>query len=82
MTDLKKTEVEAPIKSVFIKIRFADFSRTTVERVGLPLTIESFLMLLREGLKRKTLAVRLLGLGVRFALQEEREGPVQTELQF
>lgn len=82
MNDLNKTEGEARIKSVFIKIRFADFSRTTVERVGLPLTIESFLMLLREGLKRKTLAVRLLGLGVRFADQEEQEGPVQTELQF
>lgn len=82
MSDLKNTEGEARIKSVFIKIRFADFSRTTVERVGLPLTIESFLMLLREGLKRKTLAVRLLGLGVRFADQEEQQGPVQTELQF
>jgi DNA polymerase IV len=80
MTDLKKTGEEGRIKSLFVKIRFADFSRTTVERVGLPLTIESCLVLLREGLKRKTLGVRLLGLGVRFADQEQEGRPVQTEL--
>src|ERR1700730_6921264 len=66
IADLKKAGGEDRIKAVFVKIRFADFTRTTVERTGLPLEMESFLTLLREGLTRKALGVRLLGLGVRF----------------
>jgi DNA polymerase-4 len=64
--DLKKAGDEDRVKAIFVKIRFVDFTRTTVERAGLPLKMESFLTLLREGLGRKALGVRLLGLGVRF----------------
>ncbi|MEA3205251.1 MAG: polymerase [Verrucomicrobiota bacterium] len=79
MADLKKTGTEAQIKSLLVKIRFADFTRTTVEKAGLPLNIESFLQLLRVGLARKPLGVRLLGLGVRF--HEESPGSTsQLEL--
>jgi DNA polymerase-4 len=79
MGDLKKTGAETQIKSLLVKIRFADFTRTTVERAGLPLNIESFLQLLRVGLARKPLGVRLLGLGVRF--HEESPGSTsQLEL--
>jgi DNA polymerase IV len=79
MGDLKKTGAEGQVKSVFVKIRFADFSRTTVERAGLPLKIESFLKLLRVGLERKQLEVRLLGLGVRF-IEESPASASQLEL--
>jgi DNA polymerase-4 len=79
MADLKTTGAEQQVKSLFVKIRFADFTRTTVERAALPLTIESFLRLLRQGLERKQLAVRLLGLGVRFS-EEPRESTSQLEL--
>ena len=79
MADLKKTGAEEQVKSLFVKIRFADFSRTTVERAGLPLNIESFLELLRLGLQRKQLGVRLLGLGVRFS-EESQESATQLEL--
>jgi DNA polymerase-4 len=79
MADLQKAGAEEQIKSLFVKIRFADFSRTTVERAGLPLNIESFLELLRLGLQRKQLGVRLLGLGVRFS-EESQEGATQLEL--
>jgi DNA polymerase-4 len=77
--DLQKAGAEEQVKSLFVKIRFADFSRTTVERAGLPLNIESFLELLRLGLQRKQLGVRLLGLGVRFS-EESQEGATQLEL--
>ena len=77
--DLKKAGGEDRIKAIFIKIRFADFTRTTVERAGLPLKMESFLALLREGLGRKALAVRLLGLGVRFK-DEASSSASQMEL--
>ena len=79
MGDLRKSGAEDQVKSLFVKIRFADFTRTTVERAGLSLTIESFLQLLRVGLERKQLGVRLLGLGVRFH-EESPAGATQLEL--
>jgi DNA polymerase-4 len=79
MVDLKRAGAEEQVKSLFIKIRFADFTRTTVERAGLPLKLESFLQLLRVGLERKPLGVRLLGLGVRFH-EESPENTSQLEL--
>ncbi len=78
-SDLKNSGAEEQVKSVFVKIRFADFSRTTVERAGQPLTMESFLRLLRVGLDRKQMGVRLLGLGVRFG-SEAPENAAQLEL--
>jgi DNA polymerase-4 len=79
VADLKNTGCEDRIKAVFVKIRFADFTRTTVERAGLPLKMESFLTLLREGLSRKPLGVRLLGLGVRF---EEESSSRAAQMEF
>jgi DNA polymerase-4 len=79
IADLKQNGGQDRVKSVFVKIRFADFARTTVERAGLPLETESFLRLLREGLERKHLGVRLLGLGVRFAEGESEE---RSQLEF
>jgi DNA polymerase-4 len=80
MGDLKKSGAADQVKSAFIKIRFSDFTRTTVERAGLPLTVENFQALLRQGLSRKSLNVRLLGLGVRFH-ESDSEGATQLELQ-
>ena len=80
MDDLKKSGGTDQVKSAFIKIRFSDFTRTTVERAGLSLTVENFQALLRQGLSRKSLNVRLLGLGVRFH-EPDSEGATQLELQ-
>ena len=80
MGDLKKSGATDQVKSAFIKIRFSDFTRTTVERAGLALTVENFQALLRQGLSRKSLNVRLLGLGVRFH-EPDPEGATQLELQ-
>jgi DNA polymerase IV len=74
MGELGGTGCQDQIKSLFVKIRFADFTRTTVERAGLPLNIETFTRLLRIGLDRKELGVRLLGLGVHF----NKEAPVNA----
>jgi DNA polymerase-4 len=81
MGDLKKNGATEQVKSAFIKIRFSDFTRTTVERAGLPLTVENFQTLLRQGLSRKSLNVRLLGLGVRFQ-EPNSEAEAQLELSF
>jgi len=57
-----------PIHSVHAKIKFKDFSATTIERGGSGIGIEQFIPLLEEGLKRKGLPVRLIGIGVKFAV--------------
>lgn len=49
----------------FLKIKFSDFTTTTVERVGARMVLSDFESLLQEGLARRPLPVRLLGLGVR-----------------
>ncbi len=63
MADLKKAGADEQVKSLFVKIRFADFSRTTVERKGLPLEIESFLQLLRTGSGTEAVRRPASGLG-------------------
>ena len=57
------------VRKLFVKIRFADFQRTTVECVGEATDLPTLLALLEKGLARRKLAVRLLGVGVR--LEEE-----------
>ncbi len=81
VSDLQRSGEMDRVKTIFVKIRFSDFSRTTVERAGLEIALSSYLQLLREGLARKDLHVRLLGLGVRFQ-EPQVPGPAQLELQF
>ena len=60
------------IKKPFIKIKFADFTITTVESTLYPnSTLESYRALITMGWERKKEAVRLLGLGVSLSVEEE-----------
>lgn len=52
-------------RKVFVKIKFSDFSRTTVEMVATTLTLPLLTELLQQGWQRQQRPVRLLGLGVR-----------------
>jgi DNA polymerase-4 len=75
--ELTAKAADRPISKVFVKLRFADFSRTTVERGGEAPDLEQYRLLLAEGWQRREPAkrsVRLLGVGVRFAPAEESEG--------
>ena len=67
MADLDQKEASRPVTKIFVKLKFHDFSRTTVERAGLPPTLDQFRLLLAEGFARTKKSVRLIGLGVRFA---------------
>ncbi|HEV3410342.1 MAG TPA: DNA polymerase IV, partial [Chthoniobacterales bacterium] len=71
--ELGRKAAERPITKVFVKLKFNDFSRTTVERAGLPVAPESFMTLLNEGFARTGKPVRLLGVGVRFADDDPAE---------
>jgi len=67
MADLAQKEAARSIAKIFVKLKFADFTRTTVERAGLAPTWENFCALLSEAFGRTGKKVRLMGLGVRFA---------------
>jgi len=53
------------IRKLYVKIRFADFQRTTVECVADATNAQMAVTLLAKGLQRRAQAVRLLGVGVR-----------------
>ena len=72
--DLANSHAERVIRSLVVKMKFADFHRTTAERAGQLLDPAIFEELLAEAWKRgNNRAVRLLGVGVRF------EDPRETE---
>ena len=61
------------LTKIFVKLKFADFTRTTVERAGLSPTLINYRELLEEAFNRTGKNVRLIGVGVRFA-EIEQEG--------
>jgi len=64
--DWKNKTKQRPIRKVFVKVKFSDFSQTSKERVCDRPTPQIFYELLEEAYHRKDLPVRLLGAGVRF----------------
>ena len=69
LRDLEKQPERRPVSKLFVKLRFADFSHTSVERGGAEPSLDVYRVLLEEGWRRRAPAervVRLLGVGVRF----------------
>lgn len=66
-SDIVRLKSERRIAKLFVKLKFSDFSRTTIERSGLAVSRENAEMLCQEAFGRKALPVRLIGIGVRFA---------------
>ncbi|SDS76885.1 DNA polymerase-4 [Pseudomonas asplenii] len=62
----------------FVKVKFHDFSQTTLEQAGAARDLESYRQLLSQAFARGGKPVRLLGIGVR--LQDLRGGHEQLEL--
>ena len=79
MAELAQKEPSRNISKIFVKLKFADFTRTTVERAGLSPTLENFRTLLVEAFGRTGKSVRLMGVGVRFA---ELAPPDEVQLKF
>jgi DNA polymerase-4 len=67
MADLAQKETSRTVTKIFVKLKFADFTRTTVERAGLPPSLGEYRTLLVEAFGRTGKCVRLMGVGVRFA---------------
>jgi DNA polymerase IV len=65
------------IRKLYVKIRFADFQRTTVECVADATDADTAVALLERGLVRRRQPVRLLGVGVRIDEDSaERHGQI------
>jgi DNA polymerase-4 len=78
MAELAQKESARAITKIFVKLKFSDFTRTTVERAGLAPSLPDFRMLLAEALGRTGKPIRLIGVGVRFA--EEKPADAQIPL--
>jgi DNA polymerase IV len=70
-SELTRKASDRTVTKIFVKLKFNDFTRTTVERAGLLPTLDEFRSLLHEGFARTGKPVRLLGVGVRFASTED-----------
>lgn len=49
----------------FVKVKFHDFTQTTIEQQGAPIDLHSYQILLKQAFERGNKPVRLLGIGVR-----------------
>ncbi|MBN8459813.1 MAG: DNA polymerase IV [Verrucomicrobia bacterium] len=75
--DLATHHADRSVRGLVVKLKFADFERTTAERAGHALDMEAYEELLAEAWKRGGgRSVRLLGVGVRF---EEPKEDAQME---
>lgn len=72
---IRRADAQGTIQKLFVKLRFADFSRTTAEGSGSAPDEEQFRILLATAHKRALLPVRLMGIGVRLG-----EAAVQLDL--
>lgn len=68
---IRRAGAERHIHKLFVKLRFADFRRTTVECLGTALDGAQFVRLMEAGFQRGNRPVRLLGVGIRVKEDEE-----------
>ena len=62
---MKRAGAQHNVAKLFVKLRFADFQKTTVECVGTAPSLALFAKLMETGFRRRDMPVRLLGVGVR-----------------
>lgn len=77
---LRRVDDDFLITKQFIKVKFNDFSTTTVECLSPDSRLAVFEALCEEALGRRDLPVRLLGMGVRFVDLQDQRNPLQLEL--
>lgn len=62
---MKRAGAQHSVAKLFVKLRFADFRKTTVECVASAPSVAQFARLMETGFRRRNMPVRLLGVGVR-----------------
>src|SRR5437868_12298612 len=69
--ELAQKEPTRRMTKIFLKLKFSDFTRTTIERAGLGPNLGNYHLLLEEAFSRTGKKIRLIGIGVRFAEIEQ-----------
>lgn len=77
---LRRVDDDYKVVKLFVKIKFTDFSITTIERSASAVSLAELHSLCVEAYERKNLPVRLLGVGVRFIDLRESQRFFQLEL--
>jgi DNA polymerase-4 len=77
---LRRVDDDYKVVKLFVKIKFSDFSTTTIERSATAVSLMELQSLCEEAYGRKNLPVRLLGVGVRFIDLRENNSFSQLEL--
>lgn len=77
---LQTLDDEYRVVKIFVKIKFADFSITTVERSGSTIKPDDFAALCSQAFARGKHTVRLIGVGVRFVDLREDKAFYQLDL--
>lgn len=70
---LRRLDRNYRIVKAFVKVKFSDFTTTTVERIGTGVRLEDYRALCSEAYQRREMPVRLLGLGVRLVDLAQRD---------
>ncbi len=79
LEELRQKAPDRKIRKAFVKVKFADFTRTTKECLCNEPSSAIYQTLLAEAYQRKEMPVRLLGTGVRFEEAAEVLQPVLPE---
>ena len=74
---IAKQKAACLVDKLFVKVKFADFTVTTLERKANKVTYEVFDLLLNHAVKRSAQQIRLLGFGVRLAYEHTQQGVVE-----
>jgi DNA polymerase-4 len=63
---LRRVDEDYKVVKLFVKLKFSDFSITTIERSASAVSLDQLQSLCAEACERKAMPVRLIGVGVRF----------------
>lgn len=72
---IHKHEAATAVHKLFVKVKFADFTVTTLERSAHSVSLEAFGLLLAQAVTRSAQKIRLLGFGVRLAQGDAHDQP-------
>lgn len=76
---LRRLDSNYRVVKAFVKVKFCDFTTTTLERAGTSVSLDDYRLLCTEAYERRGEPVRLLGLGVR--LVDLRQDATQLQLE-
>lgn len=77
---LRRVDDDYKVVKLFVKLKFSDFSTKTIERSASAVSLSELQSLCAEAYERKSMPVRLLGVGVRFIDLQEGNSFLQLEL--